>query len=140
MPFPFLDKVTGMLRLALSDRISPVGDDYLDLFSGDAVFEFPFSPGGAIHIERKEKMAAYLESIKDGVALEEFTLKASYPVADGATTVLEHDSKGHNRESKRPYAQSYVTVLRIADGQITRFCEYLNPLAVQAASGTGDKE
>ena len=133
MPFPFLAKVTQMLQLALADRLAPGGSDYLDLFAPDAVFEFPFSPGGGMHVEGKQKMAAYLHTIEDGVALDEFTLKASYPGADGRTVVLEYDSKGRNQESGLPYAQNYITVVQLSGGRITLFREYLNPLAVQAA-------
>ena len=133
MAFPFLDKVTQMLRQALADHLAPGGHDCLDLFSDDAVFEFPFSPGGGIHVEGKQKMIAYLHKIEDGVAFDEFTLKASYPGADGQTMVLEYDSKGRNQESGLPYAQSYIAVVRLSDGRITLLREYLNPLAVQAA-------
>lgn len=134
MPFAFLDQVTHMLRHALGDSLAPGVVDYLDMFSEDAVFEFPFSPGGGVHVEGKEGMAAYLRSIEDGIALDEFTLKAKYPMVDGRTTVLEYDSKGHHRITGRPYIQSYVTVLRMSGGRITLFREYFDPLAVMAAS------
>ena len=133
MPFPFLDQVTHMLRHALGDSLAP-GADYLDLFSEDAVFEFPFSPGGGVRVEGKDKMAAYLRSIEGGIALDGFTLKAKYPMADGRTTVLEYDSEGRHLKTGRPYVQSYVTVLQVSGGRITAFREYLNPLAIMAAS------
>lgn len=133
MAFPFLDKVTRMLKQALADRLAPGVHDYLDLFSDKAVFEFPFSPGGSVRVKGKQKMAAYLHTIENGVAFDEFTLKASYPGADGTTVVLEYDSEGRNRKSGLPYVQSYISVVHYSEGRITLFREYLNPLAVQAA-------
>ena len=135
MPFPFLAKVTEMLRHALAGDLASGTADYLDPFAEDAVFEFPFSPGGGVHVEGKQRMTEYLHSIEGGVALDQFTLKARYPMTDGKTTVLEYDSKGRHRASGRPYVQSYIAVMQVSDGRITWFREYLNPLAVMAAAG-----
>lgn len=121
MAFPFLNQVTEMLHSALADRLAPGGKDYLDLFAEDAVFEFPFSLGGVVHKGGNWDMAAYLCTIEDGVAFERFTLKASYPGADGRTVVLEYDGQGRNQTTGLPYAQSYVSVVQLSGGRITLF-------------------
>ena len=41
-------------------------------------------------------------------------------------------------KTRWPDVQSYVTVLQIAAGRITRFRDYFDPLAVLAASGMGE--
>ena len=61
--FPMVQPVAAMTVTALGDRLGPGAYEYLDMFHEDAVFEFPFGPGGAVRIEGKPAMA-------DGVGFE----------------------------------------------------------------------
>lgn len=61
MALPSLDKVAQVLRQALSDHLAPGGENHLELSSEDAVFKLPRSPGGGVHVEGKQKMAACLQ-------------------------------------------------------------------------------
>ena len=51
------------------------------------------------------------------------------------TVVLEYASEGRTVEDGRAYANRYVSVLTIADRQVTRWRDYLDPLAVFDALG-----
>lgn len=133
--FLFLDKSTQMVRRALGDALAPGVVGYLDLFHDDAVFEFPFAPGGAVHQAGKTAMAAYLADGVDSTVLEAFVLTAAYPMSDGHTTVLEYESQGHDRASGRPYRQHYVGIYQVTDGRLTLIREYFNPLAVLETAG-----
>ena len=95
--FPFLDPVTRMIQEALGDALTPGVEGYLDLFHDDAVFEFPFSPGGAVRREGKSSMAAYLRAMEGGTVFERFFLEAAYPMDHGRTTVLEYRFEGPRR-------------------------------------------
>lgn len=131
--FPFLDRTTRMIVEALGPRLHPGVDHYLDLFTDDAVFEFPFSPGGEVRKVGRADMAAYLRTLEDGTVFDELTLTGSYPsVGDdgGSTVVLEYDGRGHDLTSGEPYEQRYISVLHLAGGRITAFREYFNPMAV----------
>ena len=133
--FLFLDKSTQLVKRALRDQLAPGATGYLDLFHDDAVFEFPYAPGGAVRQEGKAQMAAYLRSIAGGNALDAFVLTAAYPMSDGHTTVLEYESRGHDRASGRPYRQHYLGIYQVTDGRLTLIREYFNPLAVLEAAG-----
>ena len=124
--FPFLDKVTRMLQLALGERLAPGVADYLDLFHEDAVFEFPSAPGG-VHLKGKARMAAYLRTVEGGITFDSFTLKAVYPVVGGETVVLEYDSVGHDSPSGKLHLQSYVAVVRLVGGRLSLIREYVIP-------------
>ena len=124
--FPFLDKVTQMLQLALGERLAPGAADYLGLFLEDAVFEFPAAPGG-VRLEGKAQMAAYLRTLEGGIVFDRFTLKTVYPVTDSETVVLEYDSAGHDSPSGEPHLQSYVAVVRLAGGRLSLIREYVIP-------------
>ena len=129
-----------MLQGALAGTLAPGAQSYLDLFHEDAVFEFPFSPGGAVLVEGKEKMTAFLQSIEGNTVFDEFTLKANYSMDDGQTTVLEYEARGRDLKSGNPYVQSYIGVVQLREGRLTLLREYLNPLAVLKASGKTEDE
>ena len=128
MRFPMVQPVTEMTRAALGDRLAPAAE-YLDMFADDAVFEFPFSPGGAVRKQGKPAMAAYLGEIEGSTVFEPFELKASYPIR-GGSMVLEYRCRAHAGPSKIAFDQDYVTVIETAGGRIRRYAEYLNPLNI----------
>lgn len=129
MRFPMVQPVTEMTRAALGDRLAPGAAEYLDMFADDAVFEFPFSPGGAVRKEGKPAMAAYLGEIEGSTLFEPFRLTAYYPIRDGGM-VLEYRCRAHAGRSKIAFDQDYVTVIETAGGRIRRYSEYLNPLNI----------
>ena len=133
--FLFLDKSTQLVKRALRDTLAPGAENYLDLFHDDAVFEFPYAPGGAVRKEGKKQMAAYLRSLEGGNVLEAFVLTAAYPMRDGHTTVLEYESRGHDQASGRPYRQHYLGIYQVTDGRLTLIRGYFNPLAALEAPG-----
>lgn len=133
--FSFLDKSTQLVKRALRDTLAPGVAGYLDMFHDDAVFEFPYAPGGAVRKEGKEQMAAYLHTIEGGNALDAFVLTAAYPMNDGQTTVLEYESRGHDQASGRPYRQHYIGIYQVTEGRLTLIREYFNPLAALEAAG-----
>ena len=131
--FPFLDRTTRMLAAALAPHLHPGAEHYLDLFADDAVFEFPFAPGGAVRRVGRDDMAAYLRTFEGGVVFDELTLTGAYrDGGDGGdvAVVLEYDGRGHDQASGALYEQRYISVVHLAAGRITSFREYFNPLAV----------
>lgn len=133
--FPFLDRTTRMLTAALEPHLHPGAEHYLDLFADDAVFEFPFAPGGAVRKVGRDEMAAYLRTLEGGTVFDELALTGSY-LGDGddddaaVVVVLEYDGRGHDQTSGALYVQRYISVVHLAGGRITAFREYFNPLAV----------
>ena len=126
--FPSLIPFTQMVKRALGDELAPGVENYLDLFTDGATFDFPFSPGGAVRVEGKAKMAEYLASIEGGVVFDTMNLDAKYSSDDGQTTVLEYHCTGSNAETGRPYLQNYIGVLKLSDGRLTSLSEFFNPL------------
>lgn len=129
MRFPMVQPVTEMTRAALGDRLAQGVAEYLDMFHDDAVFEFPFAPGGPVLIAGKPAMAEYLGRIEGSMVFEPFALKASYPIRDGGM-VLEYRCRARAGASNIPFDQNYVTVIETASGRIRLYREYLDPLNI----------
>lgn len=127
MQFPYLGPFTTMVTRALEGRLVPTGDEYLSVFHEDAVFEFPFVPSGAVRLEGKAKMAAYLTSIKGGTDFKEFTLDACYPMTDDVV-VMEYHCRARDVKSGLPYPQQYVAVMKLRGDRLSLLREHFNPL------------
>ncbi len=129
MRFPMVQPVTDMTRVALADRLAPGVAEYLDMFHEDAVFEFPFGPGGPVRVEGKPAMSNYLASIEGSTVFEHFDLTAKYPVRDGGM-ILEYHCQARAGNTGPSFKQDYVAVIETDDGRIRLYREYLNPLNI----------
>lgn len=129
MRFPMVQPVTQMTRSALGDRLAPGAEEYLDMFHHDAVFEFPFSPGGPVSVHGKAAMAEYLSEIEGSTIFDRFDLTAAHP-ARGGGMVLEYRSQARAGRSQTPFSQDYVCVVSISDGRIDAYREHLDPLNI----------
>jgi uncharacterized protein len=126
--FPSL---SALLREALGDVLSPGGDSFLDLMTDDISFEFPFPlPDGIGKIEGKQALADYLPKVSTLFTVESMTLDRAILSADGKAAVLEFTSRARANGSDRRYDQTYVSVIDIRDGLISRYRDYWNPLIV----------
>ena len=129
MRFPMVQPVTEMTRTALGARLAPGADEYLDMFQDGAVFDFPFSPGGPVHIQGKAAMADYLGKIEGSTIFDRFDLKASYPIR-GDGMVLEYRSAARVGKTGAPFQQDYVAVVRTSAGRGGFYREYFDPLNI----------
>ena len=129
MRFPMVQPVTDMTRAALGSRLAPGVSEYLDMFHEDAVFEFPFGPGGAVRIDGKPAMAAYLGKIEGSTVFDRFDLDAVYPIRDDGM-ILEYRCVARAGETGASFEQNYVCVASTSAGRIGLYREYLNPLNI----------
>jgi uncharacterized protein len=134
--FPSL---SALLREGLGAALSSEGDTFLDLMTDDISFEFPFYlPDGIRKIEGKEALAAYLPKVGELFTIESMTLDRTIMSADKTAAVLEFTSKAHANGSSLRYDQTYVSVVDIRNGLISRYRDYWNPLVVLSATGGAD--
>ncbi len=131
-PLPFLGGITRLLTTALGYRLAAGVEDYLDLFSDDAVLEIPYGATVAgQHADGKPAIAAYMEKLRGTVTLEDMTLEASHDA--GGTVVLEYRGTVHAERNDTRFEQRYVAVVTLRNGRIALFREYSNPLLAQQA-------
>jgi uncharacterized protein len=109
---------------------------WVDLWTDDCVFEFPFAPPG--YPQRLEGREAVWDYIKDYPA--RIDLKAFHDVhylhgADPDVLVVEMRSEGQVVGTGTPYDVQYISIITIRDGRIAHYRDYWNPLAVASALG-----
>ena len=127
MQFPSLVPFTMMVTRALAGRLAPSGDEYLDMFHDEAVFEFPYLPGGPVHVKGKREMARYLDSIEGGTDFHEFVLDTCHLQPNGVV-VMEYHCHARQVQSGKPYSQRYIGVLKLDGERLSLIREFLNPL------------
>ncbi|MEV6563134.1 nuclear transport factor 2 family protein [Streptomyces kronopolitis] len=109
-------------------------EGWVALCDENAVFEFPFAPEGyPKRLEGRAAVAAYLRDYPDHIDLHAFPYVEIHRTGRPDTIVVEMRATGRIVASGAPYAMDYVVVMTAADGRITRYRDYWNPLGVPAS-------
>src|SRR6202453_3149639 len=112
------------------------GDNFFDLLADDAVFEYVITvPGYPRYVEGRSAVAELYRPYGGTFVLQRcFDLAVHHDRASGVV-VLEYASEGRVVATGAAYANRYISVLTIAGRKVTRWRDYLDPLAVCAAVG-----
>lgn len=104
--------------------------DLLERCTDDVVFEFPFAPADRPQrVEGRDAVREYLGPIFARTQTQGLSSLVMHQTVDPAVAVIEFTATaqiggGPAREA------SYVVVLTVRDGQIARYRDYWNPLAL----------
>ena len=111
-------------------------EDFFDILSKDVVVDYVITvPGYPRRVKGRKAVAELYRLYGDAIRLDRcFDLAVHHDPTTG-TVVLEYASEGRTVEDGRSYANRYVSILTIADRQVTRWRDYLDPLAVFDALG-----
>ncbi|MBP0456340.1 nuclear transport factor 2 family protein [Streptomyces montanisoli] len=116
------------LRLLLAKDM----DGFAGLWAEDGTMEFPFAPPGWPRLlEGREAVAAYMSGYPDHIDLHDFPDVRIHETTDPATSVVEMRGAGRLVRTGDPFDMRYIAVVTVADGHITSYRDYWNPLAVQ---------
>jgi len=66
-----------------------------------------------------------------------YRIETIHDLADENRLIAEYTSHSRYRPTGQPYSNRYISVLDFADGQITRWREYVNPMIVAQVLGEG---
>jgi len=115
------------LRLLLDKNIQA----WVDLWDDNGVFEFPFAPDGwPKRLEGKAAIADYMRGYPDHIDLHDFPYVEIHQTTAAQTIVVEMRAVGRLVETGSPYDMTYIAVVTVEDGRITRYRDYWNPLVV----------
>ncbi|MEU0212777.1 nuclear transport factor 2 family protein [Streptomyces canus] len=115
------------LKLLLDKDIAA----WIDLWDDNGVFEFPFAPDGwPKRLEGKAAIADYMRGYPDHIDLHDFPYVETHQTTAAQTIVVEMRAVGRLVETGSPYDMTYIAVVTVEDGRITRYRDYWNPLVV----------
>jgi uncharacterized protein len=112
------------------------GEHFFELLAEDVVFDYIITtPGYPRHVEGREAIAELYRAYGDMIVLDRCHDLAVHHDPNTGVVVLEYASQGRVVPTGTPYANRYISVLTIADRKVTRWRDYLDPVAVFNAVG-----
>jgi ketosteroid isomerase-like protein len=107
------------------------GEDFFGTLAEDAVFEYVVSvPGYPRRIVGREAVAELYRGYGETIVLHGADELAVHQDRESSVVVLEYAVHGRAVSTGHPYDNHFVSVITIKDRQITRWRDYLDPVAV----------
>jgi uncharacterized protein len=113
-------------------------DRFVDHFAEDGVMNFPFSaPGFPSALNGRAEVKAYYAAMAERRSLidvhgVESTVRQT---DDPEVVVLEVEHHGHSRAIDAPYRFKALGIIRVRDGKIVNYDDYMNPVALARITG-----
>ena len=112
------------------------GDHFFDLLADDVVIDYVITvPGYPRHIVGRSAVEELYRPYGDIIALDRCFDLAIHHDRESGVVVLEYASEGRAVATGVAYANRYISVLTIVDRKVTRWRDYLDPIAVFDAVG-----
>jgi ketosteroid isomerase-like protein len=116
---------------------------FADLFAPDGVLAYPFAPPGMPgELVGQEAIRGYFAAL--GAARELFDMEGdveavTWETDDPEVVVTQITHQGRSRVTGAPYRLTALGVIHVRDGEIVRYDDYMNPIALAQMLGrTGD--
>lgn len=105
--------------------------DFADLFAEDGVLEYPFAiPGMPERLEGREAIRSFhgqASRARSLLDMEEVNAVV-HETTDPEVVVAEIEHHGMSRVTGRPYRSEAFGVIRVRDGEIVSYRDYMNPI------------
>jgi ketosteroid isomerase-like protein len=132
--FEGLDPFFRIIEEALAGLTD--GAHFFDLLADDVVFDYIITvPGYPRHVVGRAAVAELYRPYGDVLTLKRCFDLAVHHDRETGTVVLEYASEGEVLATGATYANRYISVLTIEERKVTRWRDYLDPVAVFDALG-----
>jgi ketosteroid isomerase-like protein len=112
------------------------GEHFFDLLAEDVVVDYIITtPNYPRHVVGRAAVAELYRPYGETFVLDRCFDLAVHRDRETGVVVLEYASEGRVVATGAPYANRYISVLTIADRKVSRWRDYLDPIAVFDAVG-----
>lgn len=107
-------------------------ETFVSLIAPDGSIEWPYRPAGIPgRIEGREQIREFLNAQAKGlVRFDEYRNTVIHETIDPEVVIVEYDAHGTVIPTGAPLHQTIIAVLRIRDGLVVSYRDYLNPLVL----------
>jgi len=107
-------------------------DTFVDLFAPDGYVEWPYRPEGVPdRLEGRDRLREFLDSQAKGlVRFDEYRDTVVHETADPEVVIVEYEAHGTVLPTGAPLHQTIIAVIRVRDGLVVSYRDYLNPLVL----------
>jgi uncharacterized protein len=114
------------------------GTDFFDMHAEDVVVEFVITvPDYPRRIVGREALAELYADYGESIVQSGSSDVYRYYDAEKSVVILEYTMHGTVVRTGAPYVNRFISVITVRDRKIVHWRDYLDPLAVFAAFGTG---
>ena len=120
-------------------------ETFVSLIAPDGYVEWPYRPAGVPgRLEGREQIREFLNAqAKDLVRFDEYRNTVIHETVDPEVVIVEYAAPGTVIPTGAPLHQTIIAVLRIRDGLVVSYRDYLNPLVLadvlaDVLAGVGD--
>jgi ketosteroid isomerase-like protein len=111
---------------------------FADLFASDGVIAYPFAmPGRPTELRGREAIREYFSGMERRREL--FSIEGVDAVVrstdDPEVVVTEITHHGWSRVTDAPYRLTALGIIRVRDGEIVRYDDYMDPIALARLTG-----
>jgi uncharacterized protein len=111
---------------------------FADLFAADGVIAYPFAaPGHPQELRGREAIRAFFSRM--GPSRELFDMQGveaqTWQTDDPEVVITEITHHGRSAITSAPYRFTALGVIRVRDGEIIRYDDYMDPLALASLLG-----
>lgn len=105
---------------------------FVSLFAPDGYVEWPYRPAGVpARVAGREQIREFLTAQAGGlVRFDEYRNIVIHETADPEVVIVEYDVHGTVLPTGAPLRQTIIAVIRVRDGLIVSYRDYLNPLVL----------
>jgi len=128
--------VERVLRAGLAQD----ADAFAGLIAPDGHIEWPYLPAGVpSRVEGREPIREFLRARAAGlVRFDEYRNTVIHETTDPEVVIVEYDVHGIVVATGAPLHQRIIAVIRVRDGLVVSYRDYLNPLVLaEALAGSG---
>ena len=112
------------------------GEDYFDLLADDVVVEFVISvPGYPSRVQGRQNVIDLYSDYDSFMKVQSADSLRVYRDPAASVAVLEYEVHGTSVQTGNRYDNRFVSIVTITDGKVTRWRDYLDPVAVFDAAG-----
>jgi uncharacterized protein len=116
------------------------GVEFADLFAEDGVLAYPFGlPGQPAELHGRDAIRTYFADLGRAHARELLVMEGVEGLIretdDPEVVVTEITHHGWSKATNGPYRHLALGVIRVRDGQIVRYDDYMDPIALARMLG-----
>jgi uncharacterized protein (TIGR02246 family) len=105
---------------------------FVNLFAADGYVEWPYRPEGMPgRVEGRDQIRDFLTAQANGlVKFDEYRNTVIHETTDPDVVIVEYEAHGTVIPTGAPLHQTIIAVLRMRDGLVASYRDYLNPLVL----------
>jgi ketosteroid isomerase-like protein len=125
------DVVERVLRAGRERHI----ETFLELMASDGYVEWPYRPAGVPgRLQGRAEIRDHLTKVaKNLIRFDEYRNVMMHETTDPEVIIVEYDAHGVVVATGAPFEQTVIAVIRVRNGQILSYRDYVNPLPLAAA-------